>query len=606
MTDEGQNLGWRRLAAVVGLMALTVGVGLGGASRLTYHEAFVAQAARELIAAGDWLVPTIGGQPWLEKPPLLIWLVAGLSWGTGGVTAWSARVPSALAATAVALGVAVLAARRWGPTVGLLAGLIQATTAWTVLRGRLGEADILLAALVTGLMLVVDRLRTGANPGGSPTRPPPLRGPHRSPLARIPVTALIGQPPPLPVAEIPPAPTREPAWLPDLSQDPDAHLARWRWAFWGLLGATALVKGVGFGAALVLPALGALLVWDRDGAAVRRLVSLPGMVVAVVVALAWPVAVAVRHPAALSLWTMHVTDRLASHPEHFIGGPRWQYLPAVLLQALPWTPLALLGAGPSLVRARRERHGGDRLLWAWAVVPVLVLSAATVKNAHYAIHALPPWSIWAALGLVRVERIARRRAWWSPGRLRRLALALFGGLGLAVAAGYLVVAPRLDARGREWGHAEAIGRTLDPATPLVCLYEDWDRKPYPTPFGPVPHDWAIRLFSFGRAATWRQGVLDLEARPPAPPGQAFALLARDRDRAALTPLGQVEVISRGPAARFDRTFTLFRITPAGRWSEPFGGDAFGPRAGGQGLPAAGRGKVAPEPAPGPRGINGVH
>ncbi len=220
MAEDDRGLGWKRSALIAGLTALTVGVGLGGASRLTYHEAFVAQAAREVIASGDWLVPTIGGQPWLEKPPLLIWLVASLSWGTGGVTGWSARVPSALAATAVALGVAVLAARRWGPTVGLLAGLIQATTAWTVLRGRLGEADILLAALVTGLMLVVDRLRTGANPGAARTSPPPLRGPHRSPLARIPVAALIGHSPPRPVAEIPPMPTPAPAREPALTRIP--------------------------------------------------------------------------------------------------------------------------------------------------------------------------------------------------------------------------------------------------------------------------------------------------------------------------------------------------------------------------------------------------
>ncbi len=567
MTDEGRSLGGRRLAAVVGLMALTVGVGLGSASRLTYHEAFVAQAAREMIARGTpggWLVPTIGGQPWLEKPPLLTWTVAALSWVAGGVTEWSARVPSALAAAVVALGVASLAARRFGPTVGLVAGLIQATTAWTILRGRLGEADIVLAALVTTLMVVFDRLRTTERAATSGPDPLILRGPHR----RIAALILAGRPlaPPASGPELSPTPEPAPALLPvephlgDLLINP----ARWRWAFWGLLGATSLVKGVGFGAALLLPTLGALLVWDRDWRAARRLVSIPGAVVAAVVALIWPVAVAFRHPEAVSLWTMHVTDRLASHPEHFIGGPRWQYLPAVLLQALPWTPLAFLGAGPSLVRARRERHGGDRLLWAWAVVPVLVLSVATVKNAHYAIHALPPWSIWAALGLVRVERIAGRRAGWTRERTRRLAVGLFGGLGLAVAVGYAVVAPRLDARGREWAYCAAIGQSLDPSYPLVCLYEDWDRKPYPTPFGPVPHDWAIRLFSFERTATWRQGVANLVDHPPAPPGQPYALLGRDRDREALAALGQVEVISHGPAVRFDRTFTLFRITPSTR------------------------------------------
>src|SRR5204862_1916183 len=59
------RLGARRLAWIVGLSVLTVGLGLGRAGRLTYHEAFVAQAAREMIARGDVLVPTMGGRPWL-------------------------------------------------------------------------------------------------------------------------------------------------------------------------------------------------------------------------------------------------------------------------------------------------------------------------------------------------------------------------------------------------------------------------------------------------------------------------------------------------------------------------------------------------------------
>ena len=70
-----------------------------------------------------------------------------------------ARIPSAVAATLLALGVATLAARRFGATVGLLAGLVQATTAWTVLRGRLAEADMLLACLVTWTVVAFDRLR---------------------------------------------------------------------------------------------------------------------------------------------------------------------------------------------------------------------------------------------------------------------------------------------------------------------------------------------------------------------------------------------------------------------------------------------------------------
>src|SRR4051794_21949933 len=156
---DGTRLGRARMAAIAGLSALTMGIGLGGSGLLTYHEAFVAQAAREMIAGGFSLTPTIDGRPWLEKPPLAIWLVAGVGWAVGDVTEFAARLPSAVAATLLAMGVAVFAARRFGTGVGWLAGAVQATTAWTVLRGRLAESDILLACLMTWAIVAFDRVR---------------------------------------------------------------------------------------------------------------------------------------------------------------------------------------------------------------------------------------------------------------------------------------------------------------------------------------------------------------------------------------------------------------------------------------------------------------
>ena len=41
----------------------------------------------------------------------------------------------------------------------------------------------------------------------------------------------------------------------------------WRWAFFAFLGATALVKGIGFGAVLILAVVAGVLLWQRDGAA---------------------------------------------------------------------------------------------------------------------------------------------------------------------------------------------------------------------------------------------------------------------------------------------------------------------------------------------------
>ena len=106
-----------RWALILGLSVLTLWVGLGRSGRLTYHEAFVAQAAREMNARGNWIVPTIGGHPWLEKPPLAFWMVALAEQAFTGRTSTKpvARFPSAVAGMLLVVGITVFAVRRFGP-----------------------------------------------------------------------------------------------------------------------------------------------------------------------------------------------------------------------------------------------------------------------------------------------------------------------------------------------------------------------------------------------------------------------------------------------------------------------------------------------------------
>jgi 4-amino-4-deoxy-L-arabinose transferase-like glycosyltransferase len=526
-----------RLACLLALSAAVWLPGLGGWERLSYHEAFVAQGAREMLDSGTWANPTIGGRPWLEKPPLPWWLVVAAARVAGGVDEAVARFPSAIAATLLVLGVAAVASRHYGPGVGLLAGAVQATTAWTALRGRLAEADVLLACLITWAMVAFDRM----------------------------------------VEDEPEADPRGKGWRTA------------RWAFFGLLGLTSMVKGIGFGAVLILAAVAVAILWRRDRVAMRRLVFPAGWITALSLSTAWPMAMIVRHGAgALTLWTMHVADRLSAHPAAFAGEPWWEYAPGLLIQAMPWTPLALVGAWHSLRRAVAVRGrgrdprriipaaviAGDRLLWAWSAAPMALLTMATVKNAHYAISAQVPWSIWAALGLSRLaSRLARRG--WTPGRLRRAATAGFAALGIAYGLGFWLLAPRLDRRGLEWAFYESAARLLPPGAPVTLLYDDWDRNPYESPFGAFPHDLAVRLFYLRRPAIVARGRRPGDEEPgggracPAPlfdlrPSSLapLYLIGRDRDRPDLEWLGHVEILAHGSAPRFDRTYTMFRITRA--------------------------------------------
>src|SRR5919107_223856 len=47
-------------------------------------EGRYAQIPREMLAHGNWVVPTLQGEPYLDKPPLMYWLVA-LSYKAFGV-----------------------------------------------------------------------------------------------------------------------------------------------------------------------------------------------------------------------------------------------------------------------------------------------------------------------------------------------------------------------------------------------------------------------------------------------------------------------------------------------------------------------------------------
>ena len=66
-----------------------------------------------MLARHDWITPTLGGKPWLEKPALYYWQTM-LAYSIFGVSDWAARLPSAVDATLMVVGV-YLFLRRFRP-----------------------------------------------------------------------------------------------------------------------------------------------------------------------------------------------------------------------------------------------------------------------------------------------------------------------------------------------------------------------------------------------------------------------------------------------------------------------------------------------------------
>ncbi|MBV6826318.1 glycosyltransferase family 39 protein [Pseudomonas sp. PD9R] len=143
----------RSVSSLFLLAALLFFFALGNHQLQGSTEARVAGIAMEMHLDNDWVTPRLFGGPFLEKPPLSLWLDAGAIRAFGG-SPWAVRLTSAFAGLfSVMLLYAML--RRFGrpTTIAWTAALLLATMAsyWSNVRS-VGE-DALLALGVTMALL---------------------------------------------------------------------------------------------------------------------------------------------------------------------------------------------------------------------------------------------------------------------------------------------------------------------------------------------------------------------------------------------------------------------------------------------------------------------
>jgi len=110
-------------------------------------DAVQAQIARNMLNSGDWVIARLDGVPYLEKSPLIYWLIA-ISYRIFGVHDWAARVPVALAA--ILLAWVTWRYGRWafGTLAGFYAGLAVATCVGLFLFTRIQIPDVMLTLSV--------------------------------------------------------------------------------------------------------------------------------------------------------------------------------------------------------------------------------------------------------------------------------------------------------------------------------------------------------------------------------------------------------------------------------------------------------------------------
>lgn len=123
-------------------------------------EGRYAEIPREMLARGELVVPYLQGEPYLDKPPLMYWLVMG-SYVVLGVHDWSARLVPALAIHGCIFVTYFLGRRRLGERAAFWGALILSLAPGFMSIGRLLVLDGLLALCVTTALFAVFEATSG-------------------------------------------------------------------------------------------------------------------------------------------------------------------------------------------------------------------------------------------------------------------------------------------------------------------------------------------------------------------------------------------------------------------------------------------------------------
>jgi len=125
--------------------------GLGGRG-LWGSEGRWAEVTREMFLTHDFFHPSIGGEPYFDKPLLTYWLIVAITALTGKLNEWVVRIPSAAAGMAALWATWELGRRLWSLQVGRIAAWILLTSYGFLFWSRTAAADMEnLAAIIAAV-----------------------------------------------------------------------------------------------------------------------------------------------------------------------------------------------------------------------------------------------------------------------------------------------------------------------------------------------------------------------------------------------------------------------------------------------------------------------
>jgi 4-amino-4-deoxy-L-arabinose transferase-like glycosyltransferase len=409
VATRAEKLWWAAAVMVSGLALLWR---LGAYPLVQPDEGRNAEVAREMEASGSWLIPTLNGIPYLDKPALYFKLV-GVSMDLLGNSEWAARLPSALFGLATLGLLFAFCKRHYTTARAATTVIVVATSPLYIMYSRLVIFDMALTFFTTAAVLAGYCAET----------------------------------------------------LPELS-----GAARRRWHCAGAIaaGLGTLVKGpVGF----LTPALVliTLFLLERRRDALRRLFAPLNLLIFSAIVLPWFVGVSYRFPE-FPFYGVVEESILRYTTDKFNRNQPLYFYPAVLVAGFfPWSVL-LLDPLSRAWRAYARLENLERLCLVWIAVTLVFFSLSHSKLPGYLLGVAAPVALLVSrcFDSTPDERTVRA----SPAVLRHTSLAL--GIfcaGSAAALALLMLLPGLHRQAPQLDSVlvEEIGRRWIPIVGALVL-----------------------------------------------------------------------------------------------------------------------------------------
>jgi 4-amino-4-deoxy-L-arabinose transferase-like glycosyltransferase len=390
LTENKKETSWAICLSVVLLAAAAIYVAsiLSPPSLMDDVDAVQAQIAANMLTSGDWVTARLDGVVYLEKSPLIYWLIA-VFYKLFGVQDWVTRLPIALSSIGLAWLTAAFGKWAFGKRAGFYAGLVMGTCIGLWLFTRILIPDVMLTFTIALAMW---------------------------------------------------------AFLRALDEE-EKHPQAWGYVFWASLGTGLLLKSL---VAMVFPIAAALLylVFTRQLFAWntwKRLRVAEGTAIVLLIAAPWHVLATIWNPPYFAwtlkslpgqyhgfLWFYFINEQLlrflnTRYPRDYNTVPRVWFWAFHLMWLFPWSVYL-----PAVVRLSFrpvDRAGRTRLLALCWTGFILIFFTFSTTQEYYSMPCYP------ALALLLGAAMATESGWIRAGTRM---LSVVSGLAALAAIAILV------------------------------------------------------------------------------------------------------------------------------------------------------------------------